>query len=243
MDGRRRLRVRMLVATGAALGAALSAQLVLATFTTTATVVADPGATARVELTLDASGAAQLSAAVTDMLPGDVRESLVVVTPSAGSTDLGDLAYQVTGALVADESPASADPTATNVLAEPATRALAVEVRECSTGSTFRARTVNDPVAGATDVYCDRDAAGTPGAYDDGDTDGALIGSTIDPTDGSARPLTPLALSSEPVSTSGARFNIRVVFVDNGEQNDLQHETFTLTHTFSAGPARDAGNV
>jgi len=242
MDGLKR-RWGLVVSAAVVVSAGLLAQLVLATFTTGTTVVADPSETAHLELTLDAGGTARLSAAVTAMLPGDVRESLVVIAPAAGSAELGDLTYQVAGALVSDETPIGDDASRTNVLAEPATRGLAVEVRRCENDSTFRVRTVDTPVVGAVDVYCDRDAAGTPGAYDDADSDGTLVGAVIDPADGSPQPTVPLTLATGPVGAEGAPFNIRVQFVDNGLQNDLQRETFTLAHMFAAGPARAAGNT
>jgi hypothetical protein len=244
MDGRRllgRAHGLILVASVAA-GALLVAHAVLATFTTGESVVSQPHRSAAVELVLDAGGVAALEAPAVELLPGDVREALVVVRPAAGSADLGALTYTLRGDLVADDTPVGLDPDARNVLDEPSTRALSVEVRRCDAGSTYRTREVSAPVT-AVDVYCDRDSTGTPGAFDAGDTDGVLVGDAIDVLDGAAAPTPALAIDAGPVGPAGLALNVRVVFADAGNQNDLQRETFTLTHEFAAGAARAAGNV
>lgn len=231
----------VLGAVGLVVGGLVVGQAVLATFTTGTTVVSDPHDTAVVELALDSSGVARLEAGVSDLVPGDVRETLVRVAAAAGSVELADVAYQVTGTLLADGTPPALDPSGANVLDEPASRALAVEVRRCTAGSTFRVRTVDTPVAGALDVYCDRDSSGVPGSFDAGDDDGVLVGAVIDPVDGSARPDVPLVVA-DTLDSEGTLLNVRVVFADAGEQNDLQGESFTLSHTFTAGAGRAGGN-
>jgi hypothetical protein len=240
---RRRRRTLLVGGVAALVGAALVSQGGFAGFKTSTSKTLSPSSSAYFEMDLTEGGSASLETAITDMMPGDYRESLVDLANPTGGVPLTNVRYQVTGAMTNDPTVGG------NVLDVASTAGLSIEVRSCTAGA-FLVRSM--PAAGANpayeDVYCDRDSSG---GFTAGDDDGDLLATDanaglVDP-DLTAQPADPgLLLSAGPINAgSSEKFNIRVMFADQGstDQNYLQHESFSLTHVFTADPPRTGTQI